>query len=328
MPRPPGDSARDRLNLFLAIVPFVLLRGSVTVDEIAAQFDTTRERVVAAVMTIACDGGANEARYNFDTELFNIDWDAFEEKDVIVLTVAEVLQVPAPFSARQRAVFLAGLELLKVHPYYRRLPEFEGLIAKLRGSDAGAVTDAFAVAVGDDNAVANAIQDAIDKGVRIRFHYTNNEGIGGVREVDPYRQDIHGGQRYLKGYCYERLEVRTFNLDSMEDLEIEDVPITPRSIDALSLTSSLFEESDADIQVEVAISPGAIPLIASYRRPGSRMTVTGERARMTIPFSNTSTAVRMISVLPGIATIEAPTEVRSAVADFARTALDAYRATT
>jgi proteasome accessory factor C len=90
------------------------------------------------------------------------------------------------------------------------------------------------------------------------------------------------------------------------------------------LTSSLFEESDADIQVEVAISPEAIPLIASYRRPGSRMTVTGERARMTIPFSNTSTAVRMISVLPGIATIEGPTEVRSAVADFARTALDAY----
>jgi proteasome accessory factor C len=324
MPRPTGDSARDRLNLFLAIVPFVLLRGSVTVTEVANQFGTTPKRIADAVQTIACDGGANEARYNFDTELFNIDWDEFEENDVIILTVAEVMHVPAPFSAKQRAVFLAGLELLKAHPYYRRIPEFDGLVAKLRGPGANEVTDAFAVEVDENSPHANLIQDAIEKGVRIRFTYINNQGERGERDVDPYRQDLDGGQRYLKGYCLQRNDIRTFNLDSMENLQLLETPIEPRSIDALTLTSALFSENDDDLHVDIVIDPESLPLIASYLRPGVKPVETGGRKRLTLPFSHEGTAIRMISVLSGIAVVEGPDHVRAAVAGFARNALDAY----
>ena len=327
MGKPLGDSARDRLNLFLAIVPFVLLRGSVTIDEVATQFGTTREKVATAVKTIACDGGANEARYNFETELFNIDWDEFEENDVIILTVAEVLHVPTPFNARQRSVFLAGLELLKAHPHYRRLPEFDGLIAKLRGSESSAATDAFAVAVDANNEAANLIQDAIDRGVRVRFVYVNNKGEKSVREVDPYRQDIQGGHRYLKGHCYQADAVRTFNLDSMANVEITETPIVERPIDPLALTSSLFTEGEDDEHVTITIDPEALPLIAAYRRPGYPPVLTGGVARVTIPFSHPSTAIRMVSSLPGIATIEDPSNVRSDVATFARNALKAYAQT-
>lgn len=327
MAKPLGDSARDRLNLFLAIVPFVLLRQSVTVDELAEQFGTRRDKIIAAVKTIACDGGANEARYNFETELFNIDWEEFEENDVITLTVAEILHVPTPFNARQRAVFLAGLELLKAHPHYRRLPEFDGLIAKLRGSDSSAITDAFAVAVDDNHPVAHAIEDAIDKSVRVAFTYTNNQGEQSHREVDPYRQDLQSGQRYLKGYCYERNAVRTFNLDSIEGLELLATPIEIRSIDALSLTSSLFSESEDDIYVDISIDPQALALIASYRRPGDTPVITGDRANLSIPFSHPDTAVRMVSVLSGIAKLTSPDDVRAHVVSHARAALDAYAGT-
>ena len=133
MARPAGDSARDRLNLFLAIVPFVLGRGVTNVQDIADHFDVKPERVREAISAIACDGGAGEARLNFDTELFNIDWDLYEDDETVVLTVAEALRAPAPFANRQKAMFLAGLELLKAHPHYRRLPELEPLIDKLRG---------------------------------------------------------------------------------------------------------------------------------------------------------------------------------------------------
>ena len=327
MARPPGDSARDRLNLFLAIVPFVLLKKSVSIAEVAEHFGTTPKKVADAVETIACDGGVNEARYNYNTELFNIDWEEFLDNKVIVLTVAEVMHVPAPFSARQRAVFLAGLELLKSHPHYRRLPELESLITKLRGDESNAVTDVFGVELAGDHPVANIIQDAIDSNRRIRFHYTNNEGKSGVREVDPYRQDLTNSQWYLKGHCYDRKEIRTFNLDSVKDLEILDTPIEPRSIDAFALNSELFSESESDIHVRIAIDPRAIPLIAPYRRPGDKPVETGDVARITIPFSHEGAAVRMLSVLPGIAVAEEPADIRSAVASFARTALDAYAQT-
>jgi len=327
MAKPLGNSARDRLNLFLAIVPFVLLRGSVTVDEVAKQFGTTREKVISAVTTIACDGGANEARFNFETELFNIDWEAFEDNGVIILTVAELLHVPTPFNARQRSIFLAGLELLKAHPHYRRLPAFDGLIAKLRGTDTNIATDAFAVAVDRDNATANTIQDAIDDQVRIGFRYVNNQGEPSVREVDPYRQHIKGAQRYVKGHCYQAGEVRTFNLDSMDSLVVSDTPIEVRTVDPLALTSDLFSESENDIHVELVIDPQALSLIAGYRRPGYAPVLTDDSARLTIPFSHPEVAVRMVSVLSGIASIVEPAEVRADVAAFARRALDAYAQT-
>jgi proteasome accessory factor C len=327
MAKPLGNSARDKLNLFLAIVPFVLLRGSVTVDEVAKQFATTREKVISAVKTIACDGGANEARFNFETELFNIDWEAFEDDGVIILTVAELLHVPTPFNARQRSIFLAGLELLKAHPHYRRLPEFDDLISTLRGSETNAATDAFAVAVDTDNPTAHTIQDAIDKQVRIGFGYVNNKGERSVREVDPYRQHIKGGQRYVKGHCYQAGEVRTFNLDSMDSLEVSATPIEERTVDPLALTSELFSESDNDVHVELVIDPQALSLIAGYRRPGYSPLITDDSARLTIPFSHFSTAVRMVSALSGIAAIVEPAEVRADVAAFARRALDAYAQT-
>jgi proteasome accessory factor C len=326
MPRPPGDSARDRLNLFLAIVPFVLARGVTNVTEIAERFGVPEQRVSDAIIAIACDGGANEARLNFDTELFNIDWDSWDDDKTVILTVAEALQVPAPFGGRQKAMFLAGLELLKAHPHYRRLPEFDTLIDKLRGDDGTHPTDVFAVAIDTNNPTASAIQDAIDKGVCVRFTYTDNKGERTERTVEPYRQDVENGQRYLSGWCLTRDGMRTFNLDSIESLDITGESVEPRAIDTLALSGSLFHAHEDDLHVTVVIDSAAAPLIAAYRQPGDKPDKSGERETVTIPFTHSASAIRMIAVLSGVARITGPSEVRTTVADFARDALSAYRA--
>ncbi len=93
MARPTGESARDKLNIFLAIVPFVLSRKESSVAEIAEHFGVRPSIVAAAVSAIGCDGGAGEARHGFNNELFNIDWDLFLEDGTVILTVAETLRV-------------------------------------------------------------------------------------------------------------------------------------------------------------------------------------------------------------------------------------------
>jgi proteasome accessory factor C len=336
MPRPTGDSARDRVNLYLSLVPWLIRRGTATIDEAAAQFGVSRSKIIEAMVTIACDGGSNEARLNFDTELCNIDWDklAFDwdryeatgeyvADGDLELTVAETLRSPAPFSARQRAMFLAGLELLKVIPHYRRLPELAELIAKLRGDGSAELTNVFSVALNDDP-LANLIEDAIESERRVRFAYTNNQGVQSVREVDPYRQDVDGANRYLKGYCYLRNDVLTFNLDSIEQFEVLDVAVEPRDIDALALAGPLFVERDDDLQVGVSIDSQAMPLIAAYRRPGDRPVSRGDFTNLTIPFTYPEPAVRMISVLAGVAQVTEPHDVRAKVAAHATAALAAY----
>ena len=325
MARPTGDSARERLNLFLAIVPFVLARGVTNVTEIAERFGVTEQRVSDAIIAIACDGGANEARLNFDTELFNIDWESWEDDKTVILTVAEALHVPAPFGGRQKAMFLAGLELLKAHPHYRRLPELEPLIDKLRGDDSTRPTDVFAVAIDTNNPTAGSIQDATETAVCVRFTYTNNKGDRSERTVEPYRQDVENGQRYLSGWCLTRSGMRTFNLDSIEDLVVTSQAVEPRAIDTLALSGSLFEAHADDLQVTVVVDTAAAPLIAAYRQPGDKPDKSGERETVTIPFTHTASAIRLIAVLSGVAQITGPSDVRKSVADFARDALAAYR---
>jgi proteasome accessory factor C len=326
MARPSGESARDKLNIFLAIVPFVLSRKESTVDEIATHFGVRPEIVKAAVIAIGCDGGAGEARHGFNNELFNVDWDLFLNDGTVILTVAETLRVPAPFSARQKAIFLAGLELLRAHPHYRRLPEFDSLVAKLGGSSGKDVPHVFAVDVSRNDALASTIQDAIDAGVCVTFTYINNEGVRAERTVEPYRQEVIGGGRYLRGYCLTRNDMRTFNLDSIEGVVVTEQPIERRAIDALTLSGGLFEPREDDLLVTVDIESAALSLIAAFRQPGYDLETNGDRTVVTVPFTHVASAVRMISVVSGIAKIHEPDHVRSAVVQSAQAALDEYRA--
>lgn len=326
MARPTGESARDKLNIFLAIVPFMLSRKESSVAEIAEHFGVRPSIVAAAVSAIGCDGGAGEARHGFNNELFNIDWDLFLEDGTVILTVAETLRVPAPFSARQKAIFLAGLELLRAHPHYRRLPEFDSLVAKLGGSSGDDVPHVFAVNVDRNDALASTIQDAIDAGMCVSFTYTNNEGVRAERIVEPYRQEVIGGGRYLRGFCLTREDMRTFNLDSVENVLITEQPVENRAIDTLTLSGGLFEPRDDDLLVTVDIETAALSLIAAFRQPGFALESSGDRTVVTVPFTHVASAIRMISVVSGIAVIREPEHVRSAVADSARAALAEYRA--
>ncbi len=325
MPKPQGDSATDRLNLFLAIVPFVLARGESTVDEIATHFGVSPARVIEAVKAIACNGGPREARFNFDEELFNIDWEIWEQGRVS-LVVAERLRTPAPLTNKQRAMMLAGLQLLTAHPAYRRLPGLQPLVDKLRASTDGDVVERFAFEVGPEKPFSEELNDAIERGVRVTFTYTNNKGERADRTVEPYRFVVDDNRLYVSGWCLTAGGLRTFNLDSIEDLAVTEDVIEDRSIDVRDLSGSLFERHDTDLEVTVSIDSAAAPLIAPYRQPGDVPDKSGDRESVVLPFAHTSSAIRMISVLSGVAHIVEPSTVRSEVRDFARAALAAYDA--
>jgi hypothetical protein len=91
------------------------------------------------------------------------------------------------------------------------------------------------------------------------------------------------------------------------------------------LSGSLFEAHADDLQVTVVVDTAAAPLIAAYRQPGDKPDKSGERETVTIPFTHTASAIRLIAVLSGVAQITGPSDVRKSVADFARDALAAYR---
>ena len=321
MPRPQGDSAQDRLNLWFAIIPFVQLRGEAPVSEIAQHFGVKEERVIHAVRAMANDGA--DILISDTTDHFNIDWDLFEHEEIVRFTVADALLRPAPLTSKQRSMLIVGLELLQSHPQYRALPDLQPLVEKLRGGSQQ-IAPLFAVVPPAGTDELDTAQSAIDSRRVVTFTYTDNKGQRTVRTVEPYLIDVQNNKNYLIGWCLDRSAMRTFNFDSLEDLVVTDIEAEPREIDVLSLSRSLFTENDGKLDVLVSIDEDALPLLGGYLVPGATIVKTGERVEVDLPFGHEDSAVRMISYHSGTATIREPESVRSRVADFARAALAAY----
>lgn len=321
MPRPQGDSAQDRLNLWFAIIPFVKLRGEASVVEIATHFDVKVDRVINAVRAMANDG--SDILVSDTTDHFNIDWDLFEHEEIVRFTAADALLRPAPLTAKQRSMLIVGLELLQSHPHYRALPDLQPLLDKLRGGT-NSIAPLFAVVPPTGTPELDAAQSAIDVRRTVTFAYTDNRGERTNRTVEPYLIDSQNNKNYLVGWCTDRLAMRTFNFDSIEDLVVTDVAAEAREIDVLALSRALFTENDGKLDVLVSIDEDALPLLGGYLVPGAPMVKTGERVEVELPFGHEESAVRMIAYHAGSATIREPEKVRGRVADFARAALAAY----
>jgi len=74
----PANTASDNLLLLLALVPFVLDRKEVSVAEAAAQFGRGEDEIIRAVELIACAGVPGDSTAYSHLDLFDIDWDLFE----------------------------------------------------------------------------------------------------------------------------------------------------------------------------------------------------------------------------------------------------------
>ncbi|MDA8909529.1 hypothetical protein N9I09_01255 [Pontimonas sp.] len=72
--------ASDKLLLLLSLVPFVLDRKEVSVAEAATHFQREEAEIIRAVEMIACAGVPGDSRSYSHLDLFDIDWDLFENE--------------------------------------------------------------------------------------------------------------------------------------------------------------------------------------------------------------------------------------------------------
>jgi len=61
-------------------------------------------------------------------------------------------------------------------------------------------------------------QEAIAKRRLVSFHYIDKLGVATKRIVEPYQLHFSESSWYLKGYCTDRLDYRTFKLSRINDL--------------------------------------------------------------------------------------------------------------
>ncbi|BDZ47279.1 hypothetical protein GCM10025866_31880 [Naasia aerilata] len=108
--------AQDKLAFLLSLVPYLIDHEQVSVAEAAKHFGVRDDEMRRAVELIAVSGLPGDSDAYLHNDLFDINWDEFEENDLIVLTHSVAIDESPRFSARETAALLAGLQYLSALP--------------------------------------------------------------------------------------------------------------------------------------------------------------------------------------------------------------------
>lgn len=325
-PKPQPFQARDKLAFLLSLVPYLMDRDRVTVAEAAEHFGVDAGQIRDAVNLIAVSGLPGEtAAYQHD-DLFDIDWDAFEQDDEIVLTNRVAIDDSPRFSAREAAALIASLEYLAALPEYADREAVASLKAKLsRGTSGGVAPVAVAAAETPDamGTTLQLIRDSVEAGRQLEFDYLNARGERERRRVDALRVESVDADWYLRGWCHLREAIRTFRLDRIADARVVEAAVEHRESDVR--LPELFEASPDDLEVVIDVAASAMPLLADYIPDGVRTQESGDRIRTTVRVSHHHGLKRLIASMPGVVTVVAPAEARAVVAAWASEAVARYR---
>ena len=312
--------APDKLVFLLSLVPYLLEQRVVDVSEAAAHFGRSEQEIREAVRLIATSGLPGETGTYQPNDLFDIDWDSFEDDDVIVIVHHVAIDDAPRLSAREAAALIAGLQYLSASPENAGSAQLATLMAKLTAG-ASAAPSRLAVAESEADTSLARIREAVAGGRQLGFTYRNAFGHEGRRRVDPLRIASLGADWYLQAWCHTREDFRNFRVDRMSDLMVTDVPIVDHS--DREVPDTLFQGSDTDLDVVVDVAPDALPLLADYLAD-SRTEDVGGRLRVTLRLAHYHGLKRLIAGLPGLVTVVAPDEARAVVAEWAAAGLAAY----
>lgn len=317
--------APDKLTFLLSLVPYLIDHDRVSVTEVAEHFGVPSERVRDAVSLIAMSGIPGETHQYLHGDLFDIQWDEFEDNDMIVLTHLVAIDDSPRFSAREAAALIAGLQYLSSLPENADRDAVASLMAKLT-LGASSAPSQLAVAQSESGSAISIIQSAVKDGVSVAFDYVDASGEHVHRLVDPLRVESVNNDWYLRGWCHLREAVRTFRLDRMSDLHATQDSAVEHPADVV-VPEALFVPSPDDLTVTVELPSTALGLVADYIRDGSTIPVDHDRVRATLRVAHYHGLKRLVAGLAGIVTVIEPAEARRAVAEWAAAGASWYSGT-
>jgi proteasome accessory factor C len=312
--------ATDRAALMLQLVPYLIGKGEVSIAEAADEFDVTPDQMRGMVEKLTVIGLPGDGGYwQMANDLFDIDWDLLDQRDLIVITNSVGLERAPKLTAREAAALLAGLHLARTIPGVGDTELFAGLLAKLARGASGIPAEVI-VAPGPVDTVRDTVATALRRRVAVSFTYKAPDAAPTTRTVDPVKVHIADGQWYLQGWCHLREAMRTFHLDRVSDLQLTDIEISHAGEPA----PGWFEASEDDVVARIRFPEAVARLLGDYLDRASPETsggMTVATMRVADEFSLRRLAVRR----GGEVEVLEPAAARRATAEWAEAGLAQYR---
>lgn len=311
--------AADRVLLLLSLVPYLREHGPTPVAELARTFEVDPATLRGLVTFLATAGIPGETLAYQHDDLFDIDWDEFEERDVVALTHTVAIEEAPRFTGAETAALLAGLHALRPLLASDDALLAERLAARLAEamSAAGTLATASAVSVADVGADERlrALLAAIEARRSVRMRYRDAEGRESLRTVDPTALFEREGVWYLRGFNHERSAERTFRVALMHDLEV-----LGEFVERPEARRSEMRETT---EIVAVVPARLLPVLRGFA-PETVDDLGDGRVRISIEAWHPGAAVRLVQHRPGEIEIVAPPAARAAAAEWAEAALSAY----
>ncbi|MDN3495947.1 WYL domain-containing protein [Planococcus sp. APC 4015] len=313
--------ATDRAALMLQLVPYLIGKGEVSIAEAADEFDVEPEQMRAMVEKLTVIGLPGDGGYwQMANDLFDIDWDLLDQRDLIVITNSVGLERTPRLTAREAAALLAGLQLARAIPGVGDTALFAGLLAKLARGASSTPADVI-VAPGPVDAVRDTVATALAQGVAVSFTYKAPDAASTTRTVDPVKVLISDGQWYLQGWCHMREAMRTFHLDRVGELELTGIPIAHGE----DPVPDWFEDGGAgDMVARLRFAEHVAPLLGDYLDRASVQT-TASVTTATLRVADEMSLRRLVAKRGGAVEILEPESARRAAVAWADAGLAQYR---
>jgi proteasome accessory factor C len=318
-------ASAERLSRLLAMVPWLLRRQGVGLDEAARHFGISETQLVKDLELLFVCGTPG----HLPDDLIEADW----ESGQVYLGNADAIARPLRLSVDEAVALLAGLRTLAQVPGLHDRAALESALTKLSAAagDAAVAASALSASLGpagregaQEDVLASA-RDAVRRHRRLHLRYlVPSRDEATERDVDPMRVLAVDGRWYLEGWCHRAEGVRLFRLDRIEALQVLDADGTPPP-DAVGRDADerLFSPSPEDVVVTVDVEPAARWVAGYY--PVESVTDLGEgRLRVTLRAADADWVPRLALRLGGDLRVVTPPALAEEVRRRAGDALLAY----
>ncbi|HET8642771.1 MAG TPA: YafY family protein [Pseudonocardiaceae bacterium] len=305
-----GSAVTDRLPRLLALVPYLLARPGIRIDEAAADFGVSarqlrRDLELLWMCGLPGYGPGDLIDLSFDSNTVTVTFDAGMSR-------------PLRLSAAEATALVVALRALADTPGMVDTDAVQRALAKIEsaagmaepGGQAG-----FVVGLATrEEAAATAVRDALDhrRALRLRYYTASRDAVSD-RTVDPMRLLLVEGRGYLEAWCRRAEGVRLFRLDRIDAVTVLDQPSNPpphaRPTD---VSAGLFRPAPDQRTAVLLLSPEAA-WVAEYYPVDELTELPGGGARVRMRYADHDWMQRLLLGLGGEVTVEEPAELAAAV---------------
>jgi proteasome accessory factor C len=313
------SAAHNRLPRLLALVPYLINRPGIPVDEAAADFDVTPDQLRKDLELLWMCGLPGYG----PGDLIDMSF----EGDTITVTYDAGMRRPLRLTGSEATALLVALRTLAETPGMAEGDAVRRAVAKIESSAGAAQPAGVVVGLGVREVestvrVREVVQGALRRGRALRMtYYTASRDVMTDRIVDPMRLLIVEGRAYLEAWCRRADAVRLFRLDRIDDLtELADRAVPPVHAEPTDVSEGLFRPEPDQRAAWLVLEPDA-RWVSEYYPVDEAEELDGGRVRVCMRYADTSWMIRLLLGLGGDVLVERPTELAEALREHAEDAL-------